>query len=81
MHSKVKYFQTACSRDNFPMLHSSELFNTLLHSCLLSKTAGIDFIEFKTKQTVKRIKSFTGKKIQAITDNLLTWSCIHLIVY
>jgi len=76
MHSKVKYLQTACSRINFPMLHSLRLFVNLLHSCLLTKTAGVDFIELKTKQSIKRIESLISKQIHAISDNLKTWSLI-----
>jgi hypothetical protein len=72
MHSKVKYSQTACSKENFPMLHSIRFTDTLLHSCLLSKTAGIDFIESKTKQTIKRIESLTAGQIQAMIYNLST---------
>ena len=79
MHSKVKYSQTACSKENFPMLHSIRFTDTLLHSCLLSKTAGIDFIESKTKQTIKRIESLTVGQIQATFYNLMTWSVVILI--
>lgn len=69
MHSKAKYFQTACSKENFPMLHSIKFVETLLHCCLLTKTARVDYIELKTKQSLKRIKSQVRKQIHATSEN------------
>jgi hypothetical protein len=41
-------------------------------------TAKVDCIEPTTKLEFKRVRNHTSNQTHAITDNLLTWSIIHL---
>ena len=49
-----------------------KLVHPMIHSCLLSKSALSDYIDSKSKKTLKRIRHQVKKQIHAISVNLRT---------
>lgn len=54
------------------------VLSTLDIAVLYIPTAGNNFIDFKTKRDLKSLQNQAIKQIQAISDNLKTWSLISL---
>ena len=75
-----KYYQTAMI---VRQILSTSCHNGLITpndiACLLSKTGRSDYIEIKTKQTLKRIKSQdSAKSLQRVKTSRQSQSCIKL---
>lgn len=70
-----------CNKVHFPMLHSLSCLAPCYIADSISHQQELILSNSNQNESLMRIENLTKKQIQAISDNLRTWSYIHLIVF
>jgi len=75
MISKVKNLESDfCIKVFFPMVHSLKMLAPFYISDSISHPKELIILNSKQNESLMRIESLISKQIQAIFDNLKTWS-------